>query len=45
MPPRYGADQVMESFKDYDSSGLATDQARYLRSMLTYVGPQKHCFH
>lgn len=33
----YGADQVMESFKDYDASGSITDRARYWHSMLTYV--------
>jgi len=33
----YGATQVMESFKDYDTSGSTTDQARYWNSMLTYV--------
>ena len=31
-------------WQDYDTSGLQTDQARYLRSILTYVGARKHPF-
>eukprot|EP00913_Durusdinium_trenchii_P025340 g23790.t1 len=33
----YGADQVMESFKDWDASGSSSDRVRYQNSMLTYV--------
>ncbi|CAJ1425630.1 unnamed protein product [Effrenium voratum] len=33
----YGANQVSESFKDYDASGQAVDQQQYYSSLLTYV--------